>query len=68
MSSEEGIVLALENLHEIEDNARKLYEELFEKLEDREMKDFFSWLIEAEERHRDMIEEALELMGKEKDI
>lgn len=69
MIAKEKLIRALENLQEIEHTARKLYREPFGKLEDREMRSFVAWLIKAEEKHRAMIEEALELIGEEgKDI
>lgn len=62
LSSEEGLLRALEDLKEIEDSARDVYEELFGKLTDKELMDFTAWLIKAEEHHGALIEEALDLI------
>ena len=62
MSSEDGLIRAFGDLGDIETAARDVYEELLEKLTDRELRDFTTWLVRAEERHMVLVEEALDLV------
>ncbi|NOZ59841.1 MAG: hypothetical protein GXO66_09765 [Euryarchaeota archaeon] len=62
MSSREVVLGVLQNLAEIEKNARDVYQELFDELEDEELKRFIGELIKSEERHRRLVEEAMELV------
>lgn len=60
--SSEAILGVLQSLAEIEKNAREVYQELYEELEDGELKSFIGELIKSEERHRRLVEEALSLV------
>jgi rubrerythrin len=60
--SSEVILGVLQNLAEIEKNARDVYRELYEELEDEELKRFIGELIKSEERHKRLVEEALRLV------
>ena len=65
MSSEEKLIRSFENLLDIEISARNVYEELLEKLTDVELRDFTKQLVEAEKRHKVLVEEALDLISKD---
>jgi rubrerythrin len=65
MTFEEGLIRSFEDLEDIENTARHVYEELLEKLTDRELRDFTAGLIEAEKHHKKLVEEALELIQRD---
>jgi|Deesub1362B_J571_1020462.scaffolds.fasta_scaffold00259_23 rubrerythrin len=65
MSSSDVIPGTLRNLADIEKNAREVYRELFNELEDEELKNFISELIESEERHKKLVEEAIKLIEEQ---
>lgn len=65
MYSEEKLIRGFENLLDIEVAARKVYEELRGKLIDRELIEFTTWLVKAEEHHKVLVEEALALIRED---
>ncbi len=65
MSSSDIILGSLRNLAEIEKNAREVYRELYNELEDKELKEFIGELIKSEERHKKLVEEAFRLLEED---
>lgn len=65
MPSEEKLIRGFENLRDIEAVARDVYGELLGKLIDRELIEFTTYLIKAEEHHRALVEEALALIQED---
>jgi rubrerythrin len=65
MSSNEIILGSLRNLAEIEKNARDVYRELYNELEDEELKEFIGELIKSEERHKELVDEAFRLIEED---
>jgi rubrerythrin len=56
-----ALLSSLQDLRDIEDSARASYRELFDKLEDRRLRQVLKSLIDAEERHKRLIEEAIDI-------
>jgi len=65
MSSNDIILGSLRNLAEIEKNARDVYRELYNELEDDELKEFIGELIKSEERHKELVDEAFRLIEED---
>jgi rubrerythrin len=64
MSSSEEILVNLKNLLEVEKSAWEGFGEALEGLTDEKLKGLTMKLIKDEERHKKLIEEALELLKK----
>lgn len=65
MSSREILIVLFQNVDEIEESTRLDYEELYDLLDDKELKDRIKFIIDVEERHRQLIEEGLALLKKD---
>ncbi len=65
MSSKDVLRGALQNLLDIERSAKEVYRELYEELEDEELKEFIGELMKSEERHQRLVKEVLRLLKEE---
>jgi rubrerythrin len=63
MSSSEEIITILKNIMELEVNAGEFYGEVSGELNDETLNDLMRKLIKDEERHKKLVEEALELLS-----
>jgi rubrerythrin len=57
-----ALLSSLQDLRDIEDSARASYIELFDKLEDKRLRQALRSLIDAEKRHKKLIEEAIDII------
>lgn len=60
--SSDDIIPVLHTLADIERNAREVYRELYNELEDEELKRVIAELMKSEEHHRRLVEEAFGLV------
>ncbi len=54
----------LKRLEEIEENALEVYGEVFDELEDAEAKAVIGEIMKAEDRHRELVREALRIASR----
>ncbi|WP_456474004.1 hypothetical protein [Candidatus Pyrohabitans sp.] len=58
----DDIISVLRNLADIERNAREVYRELYNELEDEELKGIIAELMKSEEHHKRLVKEAFRLI------
>ncbi len=58
----EGIRDNLKNLMQLEADSREVYRELSTQTADEKVLNLMRWLIQEEERHRKLLEEAVEVI------
>lgn len=62
MTSMEGIRDNLKDLMQLEADTREVYRELSTETADEKVLSLMRWLIKEEERHRKLLEEAVEII------